>query len=72
MIFNRLDDPQKSSNSLFPVPLAELVRPTSLEEFVGQSEVVGTSSGLHSVIQSGDVPSLIFWGPPGCGKVSSF
>ena len=57
------------SQSLLP-PLAELVRPTVIEEFVGQENVVGKDSVLHAIIETGDVPSMIFWGPPGCGKVS--
>ena len=55
---------------IFSVPLAELVRPRTMEEFVGQESIIGESSFLHSAIQSGHVPSLVFWGPPGCGKVS--
>ena len=52
-------------------PLAELVRPSSIEEFVGQESVVGRNAILRSILETGLVPSLIFWGPPGCGKVSS-
>ncbi len=59
------------SESTFSVPLAEQVRPATIEEFVGQSDIVGASSGLYAVLQSGNVPSMIFWGPPGCGKVYS-
>ena len=53
-------------------PLAELVRPSSIEEFVGQESVVGKNAVLRSILETGQVPSLIFWGPPGCGKVSIF
>ena len=51
-------------------PLADLVRPTTIEEFVGQEDVIGKNSFLRTILETGDVPSLIFWGPPGCGKVS--
>ena len=50
-------------------PLAEVVRPTTIEDFIGQENLVGKDSFLHTILQSGNVPSLIFWGPPGCGKV---
>ena len=61
--------PTQSANMM--VPLAELVRPTSMDEFVGQEDVIGKNSFLRTILETGDVPSLIFWGPPGCGKVSS-
>lgn len=51
-------------------PLADVVRPTVIEDFVGQEDVIGQNSFLRTILQTGDVPSLIFWGPPGCGKVS--
>ncbi len=50
-------------------PLAELMRPKTIQEFVGQEGAIGKNSILRSVLESGQVPSLIFWGPPGCGKV---
>lgn len=53
-------------------PLADVVRPTTIDEFVGQENVIGQDSFLRTVLQTGDVPSLIFWGPPGCGKVESY
>lgn len=51
-------------------PLASRVRPTNLQEFVGQEELVGPKSWLASVIKSDNLPSLIFWGPPGSGKTT--
>lgn len=50
-------------------PLAELMRPKSIENYVGQEAVLRKDSLLKTVLESGQVPSLIFWGPPGCGKV---
>ena len=51
------------------VPLAELMRPTSIDSYVGQESVIGKNAILRAIFESGNVPSLIFWGPPGCGKV---
>lgn len=51
-------------------PLAERLRPTSLDEFLGQNKIMGESSMLRQSIEADTVPSMIFWGPPGCGKTS--
>lgn len=51
-------------------PLAERMRPRSLDEFVGQEQVVGLKSLLRSLIEQDRLVSLIFWGPPGCGKTT--
>ena len=51
-------------------PLAERMRPRSLEEYVGQSHLLGPDKPLRLLLDSGHLPSLIFWGPPGCGKSS--
>lgn len=51
------------------VPLAEKLRPLSLEDYVGQEKAVGKKSMLRSLMKSNDIPSMILWGPPGCGKV---
>ena len=53
-------------------PLAERMRPRSLDEFVGQGEVVGKSAllGLTLSRPAAKIPSLILWGPPGCGKTT--
>lgn len=50
-------------------PLAEKLRPTTLEEYFGQNKVVGEHTLLRSLLDSQEIPSLILWGPPGCGKV---
>jgi len=52
------------------IPLAERVRPETLAEFISQTHLVGESGVLTSQIQSGQIPSLIFWGPPGTGKTT--
>lgn len=52
------------------VPLADFIRPQNLEEFFGQEELLGPKSFLREVIKKDQVPSLIFWGPPGSGKTT--
>lgn len=49
-------------------PLAARMRPRTLDEFVGQEHIVGEGSLLRVAIENDDITSLIFWGPPGCGK----
>jgi putative ATPase len=51
-------------------PLAERMRPETLEEFFGQSAIVGEGRYLRSMIEKDNLPSLIFWGPPGVGKTT--
>lgn len=51
-------------------PLAERLRPHTLEEFIGQEHLVGKSSVLRKMIDSGNLISMIFWGPPGVGKTT--
>jgi putative ATPase len=51
-------------------PLAERLRPTTLEEVVGQQHLVGEKGMLRLVLRSGTIPSMIFWGPPGVGKTT--
>ncbi|WP_350287153.1 replication-associated recombination protein A [uncultured Croceitalea sp.] len=51
-------------------PLAERIRPKTLEEYISQQHLVGESGSLTSQIKKGIIPSLIFWGPPGTGKTT--
>jgi putative ATPase len=51
-------------------PLAERLRPKDLDEFSGQEHLVGKNAVLRKVIESGNVPSFILWGPPGVGKTT--
>ena len=51
-------------------PLAERIRPKSLEDFVSQQHLVGKNGSLTHQIQKGIIPSLILWGPPGTGKTT--
>ena len=51
-------------------PLADRMRPRSLEEFVGQEEILGQGRLLVELIEADNIPSMILWGPPGCGKTA--
>src|SRR5690606_21233489 len=51
-------------------PLAERMRPRSLDEMVGQRRLLAPGSALRRAIESGRVHSMILWGPPGCGKTT--
>lgn len=51
-------------------PLAERLRPRSLDEYIGQKHLVGEGAILRKMIKSGRVPSFILWGPPGVGKTT--
>jgi len=53
-----------------PAPLAARMRPRTLAEFVGQSQIVGEGRALRRAIESDAVPSMILWGPPGTGKTT--
>jgi putative ATPase len=52
------------------IPLAEQLRPESLEGYIGQEHLVGPGAILQKAISSGEVPSMILWGPPGVGKTT--
>ena len=64
------EKPQKQGPVSLNVPLAEQMRPLTLEDYVGQDQAVGRDKLLRSLLDSHQIPSMIFWGPPGCGKVS--
>lgn len=61
-------------SSLFEIPtnepLASRMRPTKLSEVVGQTHLIGENKILRKIIESDNVPSMIFWGPPGVGKTT--
>ena len=52
------------------VPLAERMRPISIKEIVGQNKLLGENAAFNRLILQGDIPSMIFWGPPGTGKTT--
>jgi putative ATPase len=51
-------------------PLAERMRPVTLDEVLGQPDVIGEQSALRAILSTGELRSLIFWGPPGTGKTT--
>ncbi len=51
-------------------PLAERLRPTKLEDLIGQEHLVGENGIIRKAIQTGNIPSMILWGPPGVGKTT--
>ncbi|TND02861.1 MAG: putative ATPase [Bacteroidetes bacterium] len=53
-----------------PIPLAERLRPASLDDYIGQKHLVGEGAILRKAIDTGALPSMIFWGPPGVGKTT--
>ena len=63
-------------NTLFDIPkeefkpLAERMRPTNLNEFYGQEDIVGKNSPISKMIETDSITSIIFWGPPGVGKTT--
>jgi putative ATPase len=63
-----MSDPTLFSRSA--EPLAARMRPTTLEEFLGQEHLLGSGKALGELIRRGDVGSCIFWGPPGSGKTT--
>lgn len=51
-------------------PLAEILRPNNLNDYIGQKHLVGEGAILRKAIESGNIPSMILWGPPGVGKTT--
>jgi putative ATPase len=52
------------------IPLAEILRPVSLDEYIGQLHLAGKETAFRRTIEEGNVHSMIFWGPPGVGKTT--
>jgi len=57
-------------NKKWSAPLAERMRPGSLDEFLGQEHILGSGKILRESIEKDNFPSFILWGPPGCGKTT--
>ena len=51
-------------------PLADRMRPQTLDEFMGQEDLLGPGKPLRIQIERDDLSSMLFWGPPGCGKTT--
>ena len=71
-LFEDSENPEIGSNENQRAdrPLADRMRPTSLNEFVGQQKIVGPGRALRKMIEDDRLQSLIFWGPPGTGKTT--
>ena len=63
-LFTELENQNKQ------IPLAEILRPKTLNEFLGQSNVISENSPLLNLMKTQRLFSMIFWGPPGCGKTT--
>jgi len=63
-----LFDQKMNADLAASAPLADRMRPQTLEDFVGQKDIVGAGKLLREAIQRDEIPSMIFWGPPGVGK----
>ncbi|HEU5248715.1 MAG TPA: replication-associated recombination protein A [Thermoanaerobaculia bacterium] len=70
LLFGREDPDRPADAPLAGAPLADRLRPRSLDEVEGPDEVVGANGFLSRAIAEDRVPSLIFWGPPGVGKTT--
>ncbi|XP_026570781.1 ATPase WRNIP1 [Pseudonaja textilis] len=79
----RGENPERAPDALEPLlkgeslaqklegkPLADKMRPSHLGDYVGQNQVLGKETLLRSLLEAHEIPSLILWGPPGCGKTS--
>jgi len=67
---NQLDFFYEDNHKTAPAPLADRMRPECLEEFVGQSHLLSEGKILYRLLKSKKMESIIFWGPPGCGKTT--
>ena len=63
-------DSHDAGSSAPPAPLADRMRPNQLGEILGQDHLLGEGTALRSLVDAGELPSLILWGPPGCGKTT--
>jgi putative ATPase len=66
-LFSSLPEPDTAAGLQ---PLAERMRPRTLDEFIGQEKLLGPGKPLRVQIESDNLSSMIFWGPPGCGKTT--
>jgi putative ATPase len=66
-LFSRLPEPETPAALQ---PLAERMRPRALDEFIGQEKLLGPGKPLRVQIESDNLTSMLFWGPPGCGKTT--
>jgi putative ATPase len=69
-LFEKLPHPEEPDVPLAHQPLAERMRPRTLDEFIGQEKLLGPGKPLRVQIENDDLGSMLFWGPPGCGKTT--
>jgi putative ATPase len=69
-LWDQTSEVYKTSKVSAHAPLAERMRPQGIAEFTGQEHLLGEGRILRSMIESDNLSSLIFWGPPGCGKTT--
>jgi len=69
-LFDTSSDTGKETQGSAPRPLADLLRPKSLGEVIGQEQVLGPDAPLGVMLANGSLGSLVFWGPPGVGKTT--
>jgi putative ATPase len=65
-----LFEPNRQKTDRSPKPLAERMRPTTIDDFVGQRHLLGDGKLLREIVDAGKISSFIFWGPPGSGKTT--
>lgn len=63
-LFSSLEEKNKQ------IPLAEILRPETLEDFMGQANIIAENTAVYNLLKSKRLFSLILWGPPGCGKTT--
>src|SRR5882672_8208837 len=61
---------ERSARGTLAAPLAERMRPRSLDEMEGQAQLLAPGAGLRALVNAGTLPSLILWRPPGSGKTT--
>jgi putative ATPase len=69
-LFSKLPEPIEPDMPSAHQPLAERMRPRTLDEFIGQEKLLGPGKPLRVQIENDDLSSMLFWGPPGCGKTT--
>src|SRR6516225_7182464 len=69
-LFSKLSAGMETETAPGLQPLAERMRPRTLDEFIGQEKLLGTSKPLRVQIESDNLSSMLLWGPPGCGKTT--
>jgi putative ATPase len=69
-LFSKLPEPIDPDVPSANQPLAERMRPRTLDEFIGQEKLLGSGKPLRVQIENDDVSSMLLWGPPGCGKTT--